>query len=159
MNFYPFFSESKSCKPICKFDEDCHENEVCYSNGKCIQTCSSMHSRCPDNHVCDHYEKACLPKCQSDQDCHQGLKCFSDGSCLKPCMADPECDGASEHCSLQLGACVPNCQNDNDCNQHQICVLNKCYETCATNRPNACPASHTCRSAQQVTKLLAFKKF
>ena len=118
-----------------------------------------MHSRCPDNHVCDHYEKACLPKCESDQDCHQGLKCFSDGSCLKPCMADPECDGASEHCSPQLGACVPNCQNDNDCNQHQICVLNKCYETCATNRPNACPASHTCRSAQQVTKLLAFKKF
>ena len=88
----------QTCHPICHFDEDCPDNEVCFSDGKCMKNCTLQNPNCPQDHICDKYEKICLPKCQSHQDCLEELECFSDGSCLKICQEDSNCDMEREHC-------------------------------------------------------------
>ena len=83
---------------MCHFDEDCTDNGVCFSDGKCLKECTLQHSNCPQGHICDVYEKACLPHCGNNQICPEGLSCFSDGSCLKPCQNTNQCNSNTEHC-------------------------------------------------------------
>lgn len=130
------------CTPLCNYDADCGEGEICLDTGYCSpeespDTPCATDADCGNGTICEPDASGnyiCVPGCKSNDECPDGFVCTSCGRCAPE--DNPVCGDSKVFCST-----------DEECGV-KVCTADyKCGLTCDMNDP-LCPTGQICSSGE-----------
>ncbi len=123
----------------CEDDDDlCVDCDEC-NNGTCEDSCEGT-----DTPICDTETNQCV-ECIEDEDCTDPDKPWCIDNACKQCKTDADCvdNSPKEKCDTDRNRCV-ECISDGDCAPGEICVRNRCAESCEDDED--CEVGQVCQA-------------